>query len=449
VTDKSNHEDLLIMLELTDVHMPHMGSVEFALLTEWLIKPGEKVQEGDALCEVSTDKVDTEVESPQSGILINYIAAVDQEVPVGDVIARFAPDDSDPEQVARAIADASGEPVSSGTPSTDDHHATAPLPASAPPSPAEVAAAPAPTISALEESAPPTDSLVLAASWITHVNRPPAGARRRSADSPAAERPGQLASKSGFLQTQQGSPAIPPGYENVAHTASEHTRLRRAIAKNLTESWNTAPQLTAQVDVDFTAVSVARAKINRDRTARGESKLSYLPFIAVALCRAIAAHPVVNSTFTETHLLQWQTVNLGIAVDTADGLLVPVIRDAQQLSLGGLADAIATASQAVTSGTGKPEDLAGGTITISNSGSVGGVVSTPILTKPQVASLGVPAIVRTPVARRSADGASELLTIRPIARLGLTFDHRALDGAEALRTLIDVQQTLENWSAED
>ncbi|MEN0137253.1 MAG: 2-oxo acid dehydrogenase subunit E2, partial [Rhodococcus sp. (in: high G+C Gram-positive bacteria)] len=237
---------------------------------------------------------------------------------------------------------------------------------------------------------------------------------------------------------------------DVTHpTEVEHTRLRRAIAKNLSESWNTAPQLTAQVDVDFTAVSVARAKINRDRTARGEGKLSYLPFIAAALCRAIAAHPVVNSTFTETHLLQWQTVNLGIAVDTADGLLVPVIRDAQQLSLVGLADAIVTASQAVTSGTGRPEDLAGGTITISNSGSVGGVVSTPILTKPQVASLGVPAIVRTPVARRSADGASELLTIRPIARLGLTFDHRALDGAEALRTLIDVQQTLENWLAED
>ncbi|MEN0135378.1 MAG: biotin/lipoyl-containing protein, partial [Rhodococcus sp. (in: high G+C Gram-positive bacteria)] len=206
MTDKSNHEDLLIMLELTDVHMPHMGSVEFALLTEWLIKPGENVQEGDALCEVSTDKVDTEVESPQSGILISYVAAVDQEVPVGDVIARFAPDDSDPELVARAIADASGESISSATPNTDDRTTTAPSPASAPPSPAGVAAAPTPTVSALEESVPPTDSLVLAASWITHVNRPPAGARRGSAGSSAAELPGELASKSGFLQTQQGTP---------------------------------------------------------------------------------------------------------------------------------------------------------------------------------------------------------------------------------------------------
>ena len=432
------------MLELTDIHMPHMGSVEFALLTEWLIKPGEEVNEGDALCEVSTDKVDTEVESPESGILISYVASIEQEVPVGDVIARFAPVDSDPDQVARAIAAASGE--------QGGDVAVAPSPAASP-SPATVAtpvtgSQGTPAV-VFEESKPPTDSLVLAASWFSPVNRPPAGARRGSLAAAQDHRSaGELASKSGFLQSQQSTPTVPAGYEDVAYSATEHTRLRRAIAKNLTESWNTAPQLTAQVDVDFSAVAVARAKLNRDRASRGEAKLSYLPFIAVALCQAIAEHPVVNATFTDTHLLQWQTVNLGLAVDTPDGLLVPAIRDAQSLSLTELADAIARTSAALANGTGRPEDLAGGTITISNSGSVGGVVSTPILTKPQVASLGVPAIVRTPVARRSADGTSELLTIRPIARLGLTFDHRAFDGAEALRALISVQKTLENWPSE-
>lgn len=303
------------MLELTDIHMPHMGSVEFALLTEWLIKPGEEVNEGDALCEVSTDKVDTEVESPESGILISYVASIEQEVPVGDVIARFAPVDSDPDQVARAIAAASGE--------QGGDVAVAPSPAASP-SPSTVAtpvtgSQGTPAV-VFEESKPPTDSLVLAASWFSPVNRPPAGARRGS---PAAgqdqQSAGELASKSGFLQAQKSELTVPTGYEDVAYSATEHTRLRRAIAKNLAESWNTAPQLTAQVDVDFSAVSVARAKLNRDRASRGEAKLSYLPFIAVALCKAIAEHPVVNATFTDTHLLQWQTVNLGLAVDTPDG----------------------------------------------------------------------------------------------------------------------------------
>ncbi len=361
------------MLELTDIHMPHMGSVEFALLTEWLIKPGEEVNEGDALCEVSTDKVDTEVESPESGILISYVASIEQEVPVGDVIARFAPVDSDPDQVARAIAAASGE--------QGGDVAVAPSPAASP-SPSTVAtpvtgSQGTPAV-VFEESKPPTDSLVLAASWFSPVNRPPAGARRGS---PAAgqdqQSAGELASKSGFLQAQKSELTVPTGYEDVAYSATEHTRLRRAIAKNLAESWNTAPQLTAQVDVDFSAVSVARAKLNRDRASRGEAKLSYLPFIAVALCKAIAEHPVVNATFTDTHLLQWQTVNLGLAVDTPDGLLVPVIRDAQSLSLTELADAIAKTSAALANGTGRPEDLAGGTITISNSGSVGGSCRPP------------------------------------------------------------------------
>lgn len=433
------------MLTLFDVHMPHMGSVEFALLTEWLLKPGDRVAEGDPLCEVSTDKVDTEVDSPTSGILISYVAAVDQEVPVGDVIARFASLDADPVAVAQAIAgeDAVGEDVAPAAPTSG------PIAGPFPISPDRALESAAPTVAA-EGSRPPNDSLVLAASWFSPVNRPPEGSRRLRLDSGSTDM--SLESKSEFLPGARDrvpedadTVAIPAGYEAVTYTAIEHTRLRRAIAKNLTESWNTAPQLTAQVDVDFTAVSVARAKINRERSARGEGKLSFLPFVGHALCRALADHPDANATFTDKHLVRWNTVNLGIAVDTPDGLIVPVIRDAQNLELEALSDAIVASSSAILSGSAQPEDLSGGTITISNSGSVGGVVSTPILTRPQVASIGLPAIVRTPVARKSVDGESELLTIRPIARLGLTFDHRAFDGAEALRTLMSVQKYLEQW----
>lgn len=429
------------MLTLFDVHMPHMGSVEFALLTEWLLKPGDRVSEGDPLCEVSTDKVDTEVDSPASGILISYVASVDDEVPVGNVIARFAPLDADPAAIAQAIAGEDPAPP-----------ATVSGPVAAPISIAHHTdihdAVPA-VVSG--DFRPPNDSLVLAASWFSPVNRPPAGSRRARIDAGPVDT--SLESKSGFLQNAKDrgaegadTVAIPVGYEALTYTAIEHTRLRKAIAKNLTESWNTAPQLTAQVDVDFTAVSVARAKINRERTARGAGKLSFLPFVGHALCQALADHPDANATFTDKHLVRWNTVNLGIAVDTPDGLIVPVIRDAQNLELEALSDAISATSSAILTGSAQPEDLSGGTITISNSGSVGGVVSTPILTRPQVASIGLPAIVRTPVARKSVDGESELLTIRPIARLGLTFDHRAFDGAEALRTLMSVQKHLEQWS---
>ncbi|MGW5385720.1 dihydrolipoamide acetyltransferase family protein [Nocardia sp. NPDC003963] len=431
------------MLELTDIRMPHMGSVEFALLTEWLVKPGEAVAEGDPLCEVSTDKVDTEVESPAAGILIEYVAAVDQEVPVGEMIARFAPIGSDPAQVAQAIDNGCGTDAESAT--TSSPAAPAVLP-SATPSPVSDGVADA--VAAGRVSEPPTDSLVLAASWFPHVNYPPPGARRTAIGTARLDNAGATTGRS-LLTGERSEPLIPAGYADVDYTADEHTRLRKAIAKNLTESWNTAPQLTAQVDIDFTAVSVARAKINRQRLASGRGKLSFLPFVAVALCRAVALHPVINATFTETHLIRWQTVNLGIAVDTPDGLVVPVIRNAQNLTLEGLSDAIAGVSDAVTAGTSKPEDLAGGTITISNSGSIGGVVSTPILTKPQVASLGLPAIIRTPVARKSADGTTDLLAFRPLARIGLTFDHRAFDGAQALRALLEVQAHLENWPTQD
>jgi 2-oxoglutarate dehydrogenase E2 component (dihydrolipoamide succinyltransferase) len=435
------------MITLFDVNMPHMGSVEFALLTEWLSNPGDRISEGDALCEVSTDKVDTEVESPAEGILISYTATVDEEVPVGNPIAKFAPLDSDPELVAKAIAEASGDaPVPEPQPASNS---VSSVEANTAPSAETYEAVPsaAALVTDTRQVPPPNDSLILAASWLNPVAPPTTGSRRSA---PAQVGPTNLVSDadapdSGGTRPTTGGPTLPAGYDDVGYEAVALSRLRRSIARNLQDSWNTAPQLTAQIDIDFTAVSVARAKLNRTRVARSESKISFLPYLAFALCRAAAEHPDVNATFTDAHLIRWKPINLGIAVDTPNGLVVPVVQNAQDLSLTGLAAAIADLGTKAASGNLSPESLSGGTITISNSGSVGGVVSTPILTKPQVTSVGFPAIIRTPVARRSADGASEILAIRPIARVGLTFDHRAYDGAEALRTLQSVQSVLESW----
>ncbi|WP_415977154.1 dihydrolipoamide acetyltransferase family protein [Rhodococcus sp. 077-4] len=435
------------MITLFDVNMPHMGSVEFALLTEWLSNPGDRISEGDALCEVSTDKVDTEVESPAEGILISYTAAVDEEIPVGNPIAKFAPLDSDPELVAKAIAEASGDaPVSEPQP-TSTSVSSVDVTTAPSASTEEAVGTVATPVTDTRRIPPPNDSLILAASWLDPVAPPTTGSRRTAPAQVAntdrvssADAPDSVAAR-----PATGEPTLPAGYDDVGYEAVELSRLRRSIARNLQDSWNTAPQLTAQVDIDFTAVSVARAKLNRTRVARDESKISFLPYLAFALCRAAAEHPDVNATFTDSHLIRWKPINLGVAVDTPNGLVVPVIHNAQDLSLAGLAAAISDIGTKAASGSLSPEALSGGTITISNSGSVGGVVSTPILTKPQVTSIGFPAIIRTPVARRSADGASEILAIRPIARVGLTFDHRAYDGAEALRTLLSVQSVLESW----
>ncbi|NUU25660.1 MAG: 2-oxo acid dehydrogenase subunit E2, partial [Streptomycetaceae bacterium] len=241
---------------------------------------------------------------------------------------------------------------------------------------------------------------------------------------------------------------LPRGYEAVPHELIPHTPTRRAIAEHMVRSVSTAPQLTAQVDVDMSQVARVRAEVNALRTSQGKPKLSYLVFITRALVATIAEHPAVNATFTDTHLVKWKPVNVGIAVDTPTGLVVPVVHNAERLNLAGLAESIGDITARAANRGLTAEDLTGGTITISNAGSVGDVViATPILNQPQVAALGVPAIIRQPVAVTSPDG-EEYVAIRPVARMGLTFDHRALDGADAVRVLLDLRDKLQNWTAD-
>ncbi|MGW3472425.1 dihydrolipoamide acetyltransferase family protein [Saccharopolyspora sp. NPDC000995] len=478
------------MPTLFDVHMPHMGVVERALLTAWLVSPGDRVAESDPLCEVSTDKVDTEIASPASGVLIDQLIAVNDEVPVGAVIARFAPLDAREEEIAEAIRQSAELPrtASESAPLVElpqnGHGSSQPAGAAdaAPRSmPVPVAAVdlpegaslvlqaawwPAPA-SAVQEtpgqprrvpSTPPVRKLAKELGMdLKTVNGTGPGGRvtRKDVEAAAVASTSDLAvapapaavSTAASVARGSGVVGSPTGYESVAHEAVALSPQRQAIARNLLESVTTAPQVTAQVDVDMSAVVQARSELNELRIARGEAKLSFLPFIARALCAVVAEHPDLNATFTDTHLLRWRPINLGIAVDAPQGLLVPVVRNAETRTIFSLADAIAGVSARVQNRQVTQEVLASGTITISNSGSVGGVTATPILTRPQVASLGVPAIIRTPVVVTSQTG-EEYVSIRPIARLGLTFDHRAFDGAQALRALRSLQGKLEQWSAE-
>jgi 2-oxoglutarate dehydrogenase E2 component (dihydrolipoamide succinyltransferase) len=230
----------------------------------------------------------------------------------------------------------------------------------------------------------------------------------------------------------------------VPHEVVETTRVRRAIAEHMSRSRRTAAHMTTEVDVDLSAVVQARAELNRARLDAGEVKLSYLPLIARATCAALGEHPDLNATFLGERMIRWQAVNLGVAVDTAEGLLVPVIPNCDRLAAPAIGDAIADLAERARGRKLMPDDLAGGTFTLSNPGSVGAVSAPAIINQPQVAILGVPTIQRRPWVIADESG-EESIAIRPILRLAVTFDHRAVDGAGATRFAVAVKERLEAW----
>ncbi|MEU6379440.1 dihydrolipoamide acetyltransferase family protein [Streptomyces sp. NPDC046909] len=483
------------MTTLIDVRLPHMGSVERAVITAWHKSPGDKVAVDEPLLDVSTDKVDTEVASPQEGTLVQILAHPDQEVPVGELIARFAPLDASDSDVAAALGGAEAATTAATQAGQADPAVQEPPGARTEPVPQQPATPPSSGTPARQQIAVvhrDLDGLSLVLNGaLRHLAVEPADTDHFSAHttSPLVRRmikeagidlravrgtgPGGRVTRGDVRAhieaaaaprspmqplTPEPAPAATPalsaatgtrpsGYEDIPCQEVPHTPVRKATAAHMVASVSTAPQLTAQVDVDFTRLAAARAEINTERAGQGKDKLSYLPFIARALVAVIGEHPDINATFTDTHLLRWQTVNLGVAVDVEAGLYVPVVHGAQRLSLHGIAEAITDLAQRARNRRLKSADLEGGTITISNSGSVGGVISTPILTHPQVASLGVPAVVRQPVAVTGENG-EEYVAVRPVARLGLTFDHRAMDGSGALRALLALQRALQEWPAD-
>jgi 2-oxoglutarate dehydrogenase E2 component (dihydrolipoamide succinyltransferase) len=244
-----------------------------------------------------------------------------------------------------------------------------------------------------------------------------------------------------------GAAGLPAGYEDVPHEVVSTTRVRRLIAEHMVRSRQTAAHMTTEVDVDLSAVIRARTELNEARLTAGASKLSFLPFIACAACVSLGEHPDLNATFLGERTIHWQAVNLGIAVDTPEGLLVPVIRGCERLTAPTIGDAIADLAERARSRRLVPDDLAGGTFTLSNPGSVGAVSAPAIINQPQVAILGVPAIQRRPWVIADEYG-EEAVAIRSILRLAVTFDHRAVDGAGATRFAVAVKDRLEDWGPE-
>jgi len=427
----------------TPVVMPALGeSVTEGTVTRWLKNVGDNVSADEALLEVSTDKVDTEIPSPASGVLLSIDVPVDSTVAVGTKLA--------------SIGASGSAPASVPTPPK-----VAPTPAPATPQPVVAQAPTPPRPVAPAPVAPPVKSSVLDDSYVTPIVRKLAaengvdlsrvkgtgvGGRIRKEDVlaavPRVSAPAVSAPSAAAAAPATPKSAAPIQVSPLRGTTVTMSRLRKVIAARMLESLQVSAQLTTVIEVDITKIARLREKAKASFETREGVKLTFLPFFAVAVCEALKQHPVVNASVEGDQITYHGAEHLGIAVDTDRGLLVPVIRDAGDLNMGGIARRIVDVASRTRDNKISPDDLGGGTFTITNTGSRGALFDTPIINQPQVAILGVGAVVKRPMVVKGEDG-GETIAIRSMVYLALSYDHRIVDGADAARFLSTLKERLE------
>ena len=426
----------------TPVLLPALGeSVTEGTVTRWLKQVGESVAADEPLVEVSTDKVDTEIPSPIAGVLVAITVGEDEVVEVGAELG-----------VLGTAESGAANPA-----------ATPPAPAPAEPAPSQpvvtAPAAPAPATpraTAQPATAPGADvgyvtPLVrkLAAEYavdLASVTGTGVGGRIRKQDvldaaKLVAQRSAQPAASASKAPTTAPSP--------LRGRTEPMSRLRKVIAERLVDSLQSSAQLTTVIEVDVTRVALLRDRAKREFAEREGAKLSFLPFFAKAAVEALKVHPSLNASIDgDAGTVTYHDVeNLGVAVDTERGLLVPVIQQAGDLNIAGLAKRIADIAERTRSSTISPDELAGGTFTLTNTGSRGALFDTPIINQPQVAILGTGAVVKRPVVMTDETGADSI-AIRSMVFLALTYDHRLVDGADAARFLMTLKERLEEGAFE-
>ena len=449
--------------DATEVTLPILGeSVTEGTVSRWLKAVGETVEVDEPLLEVSTGKVDTEIPSPVAGTLLEIRVAEDETAAVGAVLA--------------LVDNAATTPAAAPEPAPAPAPAAPPAPApAAPPAPAPTPAAPTVAAPAAPAPAPTAAAPVMARRassdegvYVTPLVRKLAaehgialssvqgtgvGGRIRKQDIlDAAEAARKAAEAAAAVPAAApvAAPAAPPQAavsEEAAKlrgTTEKLSRMRKVIAERMTESLRVASQLTATVEVDVTAISKLRKIAKDDFKKREGASLSYLPFITKATIEALKAMPVLNASadFEAGTVTYASQENIGIAVDTDRGLMVPVIHDAGDLNLAGLAKRIGDLAARTRAGKVGPDELGGGTFTITNYGSAGTLFDTPIINLPQVAILGTGALVKRPVVVTDALG-EDTIAIRDMMYLSLTYDHRLIDGAKAARFLSLIKARLE------
>ena len=442
----------------TAVLMPELGeSVTEGTVTRWLKKVGDAVAVDEPLVEVSTDKVDTEIPSPAAGTLLSITAEEDVTVAVGGELGRIGAAGAAP-QAAPAPAPA----PQSAPPPQPPPPAPAPVPAApapAPtPAPAPAPAPPAAPAPAAGDGAPYVTPLVrkLAAENgidLTTVTGTGVGGRIRKQDVLAAaetkKAPPAAPAAAAPAAAAPAAPAAPSPLAHLRVTTQKANRVRKLTARKTRESLQASAQLTQTHEVDMTRIVALRARAKKEFAEREGVNLTFLPFFARAVIDALKAHPNINASYNEDagEITYYDAEHLGFAVDTEQGLLSPVVHNAGDLSLAGLARAISDIAARARSGGLKPDELSGGTFTITNIGSQGALFDTPILVPPQAAMLGTGAIVKRPRVIVDESG-NESIGVRSVCYLPLTYDHRLIDGADAGRFLTTVRKRLEEGSFE-
>ena len=409
---------------MIDVVMPQMGeSIVEGTLTKWLKKPGERVERDESLFEISTDKVDTEIPSPSAGVLAEVLVEEGATVAINTIVARI---------------DEKGEAGVAPSPAPLAVSPSPRLPIAPPPAPPAAAAPAQPPV---EEEAPlaPLSPLVrrMAREYgidLGQIKGTGAGGRITKQDMEA-----YIAAQA--ERTLQGppAPAAPsaPGFKSRIEPMSV---MRSKIGEHMVMSMRTSPHVTTVHKIDMTKVAKIRERNKEDVKARHGHSLTFLPFIARAAVEALRAFPIVNASIDGNNIVYHDEINIGIAVSLEGGLIVPVIRRADEMSVLGLQRAIVDLSTRARAKQLKPEEVQGGTFSITNFGSNGALFGTPVINQPQVAILGIGVVEKTPVVIDDA------IAIRSISLIGLTFDHRLIDGALADQFLLKLKGVLETWS---
>ncbi len=433
------------------VHLPALGeSVTEGTVTRWLKRVGDRVEIDEALVEVSTDKVDTEIPSPFAGIIEEILVAEDKSAQVGAPLVRIgAAPPADPGSIETHV------PVG------------------------ELRETHAPVAGPIETHAPVVDRASSASARRPGQGDGVSGGRPSSPRGPAENNSGyvtplvrklanqhsiDLTSLSGTgvggrirkqdvidaaeAQKAPARPASGPA-SSLRGTVQKAPRIRQVIARRMRESLDISTQLTQVHEVDMTKVAKLRARAKNSFAAQNGVKLTYLPFIAKAVAEALKQHPKLNAAYDEDkqEITYHNAEHLAIAVDTDKGLLVPVIADAGALNLAGLAARIADVADRTRNAKIGPDELSGGTFSITNIGSVGALFDTPIINQPQVGILGTGAIVKRPIVITD-DAGDDTIAIRSMMYLSLTYDHRLVDGADAGRFLQTLKARLEEGAFE-
>ena len=428
------------------VKMPALGeSVTEGTVSSWLKAVGDSVEVDEPLLEVATDKVDTEVPSPVAGTVLKILVPEDETVDVGTVLAIIG----DPSEASPAAPAPAAPAASAPAPAVAEPVQSAPAPAQ-PPAPAAPAVASAAYVTPIVRKLARDKGVDLTAVSGTGV-----GGRIRKEDvqkaaAAAEEARRAVEARAAAASAAPAGPAAPapaaptrPAVDTTLRGRTEKmSRLRQVIAERMIDSLHTSAQLTTVVEVDVTRVASLRARAKDGFLAKNGTKLTFLPFFVAAATEALKAHPKLNATIDGKQVTYHDVEHIGIAVDTPRGLLVPVVKNAGDLNIPGLARRINDLAARTRAGKVDPDELSGSTFTITNTGSGGALFDTPIINQPEVAILGLGAITKQPRVVADADG-NEAIAVRSVCHLALSYDHRLVDGADAARYLMTVKKRLE------